>query len=134
MTGRQVARDVSNLLQRCRGCVSHKRDVLLGGEGDVQRIAVVGQREVVPSCEAMVCALDVVSPDEADVDYRCIHTYIHIYIYMVMRSLYLSGKRACAIMGRGVIGCMSIAMYGHDVPPDQTDVKQMAAEMYQNIV
>ena len=64
-----------------------------------------------PGCNATVCALDVVSPDEADVDHRCGHA--------VVVSL-----RARAIMGRGVVGCMSIAMFGHDVPPDQTDVNK----------
>ena len=94
----EVKRDVFVLLQSRGRCVSHKRDVLLSGEGNIEGIAVVCQREVVPNCNAMVCALEVVRSHKADVT------------DVVIRSLHLSGLRTCSIIGTGVTGCMSIAM------------------------
>ena len=80
------ARDVLDLLQRCCSCISHKRDVALGGESDVGRIAVLGQRAVVPCCNSRFCNLDVVRPDKADVCHRCGHPVIVPFWYVGMRD------------------------------------------------
>ena len=46
------------------------------GEGDVKSITVVGQGKVVPSCDALICALEIVSSHKADVCQRCGHPVV----------------------------------------------------------
>ena len=80
----KVVRDVLDLPQRCCSCISHKRDVLLVGEGNVERVAALGQGAVVPCWNSRFCNLDVVRPDKTDVCHQCGHPVVVPFLHADM--------------------------------------------------